>query len=165
MKRALKFPLWLVVLLGCAGGRFEGNVYRNSQVAFQVAPLDPVWQQAHGADGDVVFHHPGGGAILTNAACDVGDVPLDVLLNQSLFGVQDKKEQARESLTIAGREALRARLTGTMDGVPVAMDLVLLKKDGCVYDLQLVAGAATFAARDQDFEKFVQGFQVLPEAR
>ncbi len=155
----------LVVLLGCASGRFEGGIYRDSRVAFRLGPLDAAWHRVHGAEGDVVFHHQGGGAILANATCDVRDVPLDVLLNQSLFGLRDQAEQSREVLTLAGRGALRARLRGTMDGVPIALDLVLFKKDGCVYDLQLVASAAVIGDREPEFDRFVEGFQVLTEAR
>ncbi len=63
--------------------------------------------------------------------------------------------------TLDGRAAVRVRLTAALDGVAVHMDLVALKKDDCVYDLELVAGERAFAESDQDFWRFVQGFQQL----
>jgi hypothetical protein len=83
-------------------------------------------------------------------------------VNQSVFGVEHKHELEREVFTLDGRAAMRVRLTGALDGVAVGLDLVVLKKDDCVYDLELVAGERAFPESDQDFWRFVQGFQQLP---
>jgi hypothetical protein len=45
--------------------------------------------------------------------------------------------------------------------VPIDLDLVVLKKDGCVYDMQLVAGRSVFVERDRDFDRLVTGFETL----
>jgi len=150
-------------LAACAGARFEGDVYSDSQTAYRIGPLGPDWSRFHLSGSNLAFEHRAGGSILVNSSCEgIKDVPLDVLVNQSLFGVQNKREAGRETFTLDGRAALRDRLSGTLDGVPVDLDLVVLKKDDCTYDLELVAGAAVFADRDQDFWRFVQGFQQLP---
>ena len=61
-----------------------------------------------------------------------------------------------------GREALRTEVTAELDGVPIALDLVVLKKDGCLYDLQLAAAPATLSQRQPDFTNFVSAFSTLP---
>ncbi len=159
-------PLAWIACLGCAAGRFEGDVYRGPQVAFRIGALGPEWRRIDLAGGDVVLRHRSGGTVVANGSCQgLGDLPLQVLANQALFGVNDIREHGRETLTLDGRAALRLRLTGTVDGVPIDLDLVVLKKDGCVYDLQLAAPPAAFAERDQDFDRLVAGFHALAVPR
>jgi hypothetical protein len=44
----------------------------------------------------------------------------------------------------------------------VELDLVVLKKDGCTYDLQLIASASQLVRCQADFDRFVQGFGTVP---
>ena len=44
-----------------------------------------------------------------------------------------------------------------LDGVPVKLELVVMKKDGCTVDLYLVAPRPAFDERRVDFERFVRG--------
>jgi hypothetical protein len=155
-------PLALV-LASCAGGRFEAGVYRNGETAYRIGALDSSWLRFDLSGSNLAFRNRAGGSILVNATCQgIKDVPLDVLVNQALIGVDQKHELGRERFTLDGREALRARLAGTLDGVPLDLDLVVLKKDNCTYDLELVAGDQEFPSRDEEFWRFVQGFQQLP---
>ena len=88
---------------------------------------------------------------------DADDVPLDVLTNHLLLGIEGRHERAREPLVLDGRAALRTQLDAQLDGVSVALDLVVLKKDGCTVDLYLVAPRAAFDERRADFDRFVRG--------
>jgi hypothetical protein len=155
--------LILSLLTGCAGGTFADWVYRDSQTAYRVGPLPAGWERVDLKGGNVAFRHGSGGSILANGLCTgVKDVPLDVLTNQALFGLEQKQEMSRETFTLDGRAAERTRLTGALDGVPVELELVVLKKDNCTYDLQLVAApGAPFDARVADFDAFVAGFHEL----
>lgn len=147
-------------LFGCASsGRFLNQVYRRGQVAYRLGALPPQWQAKSWKGADVIFRHRHGGTIATSSQCPCGeDVPLSVLTNHLLFGIEIRKEWSRTPFTLDGRAALRTRLTGELDGVPIELDLVVLKKDGCAYDLQLIAGAQQFAARQRDFEGLLRGF-------
>jgi hypothetical protein len=51
---------------------------------------------------------------------------------------------------------VRARL----DGVPLGLDLVVLRKDGCVVDAALVAAPEKIAAREADFDRFLAGIRL-----
>ena len=126
---------------------------------YRVVSPSASWQRLPDAGDRVAFHHDGGGTIAANATCDkADDVPLDVLTNHLLFGIDDRREQTRTPITIDGRAALRTRLDGKLDGVPVALELVVLKKDGCTYDLLLIASPGAFAQREPEFTRFVAGF-------
>jgi hypothetical protein len=157
-------PALAVALLAaaCATSKVERGVYRSKDAAFHLGPLGQGWRRVQLRGADVSYRHDEGGTILVNASCeDLKDLPLDVLTNQALFGVEERRERSRETLTLDGRAALRTRLSGELDGVPVELDLVVLKKDGCTYDLQLVTGQGVTAARAADFSRFVNGFRVL----
>jgi hypothetical protein len=158
--------LAVCAILGCATGSFEGSVFRDSETAYRVGPLDPRWHRFDLSDANLAFHDDAGGTILANAFCsDISDVPLDVLTNQALMGLEQKQETAREVVTLDGRSALKTRLSATLDGVPVDLELVVTKKDGCTYDFELVTGTSgqTFADREPGFWQFVEGFQQLPK--
>jgi hypothetical protein len=159
--------LLLLAIPCCAGGHFEtgaeGGVYRDGQTAYRVGPLDRSWHRFGLSGGDLAFRDDSGGSILANAFCEgIKDVPLDVLTNQALMGLEQKQEHGREIVTLDGRAALRTRLSAAVDGVPVELELVVTKKDGCTYDFELAAGERTFADREAAFWRFVQGFRQLP---
>jgi hypothetical protein len=138
-------------------------VYRDAQIAYRVGPLPERWRRFDLPGGNVAFRHEGGGSILANGRCSgVKDVPLDVLTNQALFGIEQKQELSRDALTLDGRAARRTRLTGTLDGVAIELELVVIKKDNCTYDLQLVSGPGAFPSLTGDFDAFVSGFHQLP---
>ncbi len=148
--------------LGCATSRFEGDTYFGAHATYRVGRLSGEWRRSQVPGANLAFVSPWGGTIFVNATCtDLKDLSLDVLTNQELFGVERQRELRREVLTLDGRAALRTRLTGTLDGVPVAMELVVLKKDGCTYDFGLVAPMEVFAAREADFSALVSGFHQL----
>lgn len=145
---------------GCApAAHFAGSVFRQGAVSYRVGPLSSDWQRLRSGGANLAFRHPHGGTIVVNGQCPAqDDAPLDVLTNHLLFGVTERQEQARTTIALDGREALRTQLEGAMDGVRVALDLVVLKKDRCLYDLQLIVGPAQRAARQPDFSAFVAGF-------
>lgn len=139
------------------------TTYRGKDAAYRVGALPSPWRKVGIGDVQLAFHHDRGGAIAAGGHCaQRDDAPLDVLVNHLVMGLSQRREISREPLVLDGRHALRAQLTGALDGVTVAMELVVLNKDGCTYDLQLVSDPAVFAARRQDFAGFLQGFAHLP---
>ena len=56
------------------------------------------------------------------------------------------------------REALRSRYRAKLDGVPVELLFLVLKKDQCVYDFTYVAPLGRYEERLAGFESWVHGF-------
>jgi hypothetical protein len=132
---------------------------------YRVGGLQGNWQKFTVDGSDVTFKHKDGGTIFANRMCKgVDDVPLDVLTNHLFFDMRIDREISREEITLAGRAALRTHVIAELDGVPVELDLVVLKKDGCTYDMALVADREAFERRQPDFEKFLAGFDELEKA-
>ena len=61
-----------------------------------------------------------------------------------------------------GREALRTVARAKLDGVPRELELVVLKKDGCVYDFALVAPPGRpFTDAQATFRAMLDSFRTL----
>ena len=153
----------LVGVAACgATPRYQAGIYRRGSLGFRVGELPSGWQRTravHGASDGVTFHHAGGGTVHAGGDCDhPEDVPLDVLSNHLLIGFEDRKEVSRDPLVLDGRGALRTRVDARLDGVSVVLDVVVTRKDGCTYDLQLITGPAVYQERRPDFDRFVGGF-------
>jgi hypothetical protein len=154
------------LLLACAStGQRTEQIYARGNVWYQVGALPATWQPFHAKGSEVAFHNRSGGTVAASAQCpSKDDVPLDVLTNHLLFGFEHQVVLGRSELTLDGRQALRTHLRAEFDGVPIELDLIVLKKDGCTYDLQLISAPDQFKARQPDFEAFVRGFTTTPGA-
>lgn len=163
----LGLPGVVTLLLACvASGQFANQKYHRGKVSYRVGPLPALWQRLQFRGADVVFRSSTGGTIAISGQCPGNeDVPLDVLTNHLLFGIANHQEPSRSLFTLDSRQALRTHLRGELDGVPIELELVVLKKDGCTYDLQLIAGPQHFASCLRDFEAFVQGFTTTGAAQ
>jgi hypothetical protein len=161
--RSLLLGIALLSCLACArGGRLEGQVYRGPDATYRIGELGPEWRRLGvGGHNDVAFEQPRLAAIIqVNASCNAGlDVPLEALTRHLLIGFTERELRSQERVPLASREALRTHAVAKLDGVPREMLLHVLKKDGCVYDLSLVAPPGDRFARAQgDYEASVAAF-------
>jgi hypothetical protein len=159
-RRALALAL---TLSACAStGGFHDRIFDDGTVRYRVGALVPGFERIEVGDNDLAWHDRGLGTISVNATCSgYDDVPTSALLNQLLFGTTERQFRLDETATLDGRAARHAIVDVEMDGVPVRLNVYLMRKDGCVYDLTHV-GALEQAARAQPvFEHFVSEFAVL----
>ncbi len=61
--------------------------------------------------------------------------------------------------TIAQREALRTTVEANLDGGEVMIEYVVLKKNGCLFDLTYIAVPRVFEQHAGAFEDVVEGFE------
>lgn len=160
-KANLSFPLLLLLLswTACASsGSFRNGVYEAPGVLYRVeAPTG--WEFLSFAGNDLAWGGPEGEVIAVNSECrDHGDPSLVVLTNHLLIGFEDRRVVEREELRLAGRGALRTHLKASLDGLPVEMELTVLKKDGCVYDLTYLAPPSRFDANLATYRRLVASF-------
>ncbi|MFB1483655.1 hypothetical protein [Corallococcus sp. RDP092CA] len=162
MPRLLLTLVLSALLAGCHRATFEDSVLRKSDVKYRVGPLSQdVWERRGFADNDLAFVERGdtGRVIATNATCrDHDDPSLQVLTKHLLMGFTERQDLGQRTFTLDGREALRSRYVARLDGVPVSLELVVLKKDNCVFDFSYVAPVGTADARMADFEGVFSGF-------
>lgn len=90
---------------------------------------------------------------------DPSDPPLDNIVAGVVAGITDLKYESREEVTMQGREGRRVLATGKVDGVQSAIDLLVFKRNYCIYILTYAGVKNSFPANREDFNKFIQGFR------
>ncbi|CAM4456058.1 hypothetical protein HRD49_37425 [Corallococcus exiguus] len=163
MSRLLLTLVLSALLAGCHRATFEDSVLRKSDVKYRVGPLsNDVWERRGFDDNDLAFVERGdtGRVIATNSTCrDHDDPSLQVLTKHLLMGFTERQDLGQRTFTLDDREALRSRYVAKLDGVPVSLELVVVKKDNCVFDFSYVAPVGAADARMADFESLFQGFR------
>lgn len=156
----------LVAACGGPSRSFENNVYREGhQIAFRIPDPPPTWEKVPVSHAALSFHDKAAGAsILVNAQCKKADedTPLAPLTNHLLIGVTERELESQETVPFDAREALHTKVRGKLDGVPLAFDIFVLKKDGCIYDFVYVVPVDYAEAGRPPFEAWVRGFSTLP---
>lgn len=151
-----------LALVACGkSASFDGTTFRGQGVAFKIAKAPPSWRRMDAAKGLLAFRDEASHAtILVNGRCgeDGDDVPLQALMGHLFLRFTERVTDEEEIMAFDGREALRMVLSAKLDGVPKRFSALVFKKDGCVYDMVLIAAPDTFASVRPDFDRFVQSF-------
>lgn len=167
-------PFLVFALVACFGGvKKTGKVidYKPGRVItkkgfYDVGPLSADWYRIKLGVAAINFRNDAlGSTISTDAFCDQAfdDAPLNALTSHLFAGLQDIKIEKQSPFTMADRGALRTTLRASLDGVPVRIETVVLKKDWCLFDFYLVSPPEKFSAALPAFEDFFQGFQFTGE--
>ncbi len=152
----------LTLAWGCgASASFRDGVYDDGTVRYRVGPRAG-FERVEVEDNDLAFFNRHLGTITINSTCsEYEDVPQDALLNHLLFGTRERNFRVDEVLTLDGRGAKHVVVDVELDGVPLTLEIYLVKKDGCVYDLSHVSARSAPAEGQHAFRSFVAGFRVL----
>jgi hypothetical protein len=152
----------LSVTPGCRRVRFEDSELSKEQVRYRIGELPGYWHRVFVGDNDLAFSEAETGrALAVNSTCQGhDDPPLRVLTRHLLMGFTERHELCQQVVPLDGREALRSRYTAKLDGVPVALEVVVLKKDGCVFDFTYIAPQGQADPRLSDFDAMVSGFHL-----
>ncbi|HET9957489.1 MAG TPA: hypothetical protein VFQ61_23480 [Polyangiaceae bacterium] len=150
----------LCVLSACARSSFDGQVYRDSEVAFRVGQLPPSFHAVKAEGTRLAFRDDANDiTVAVNGRCglDGDDVPLPALTRHLFIHFTQREVISERRVELDGREALRTELSAELDGVPRRFVVYVLKKDGCVYDFMWIARPEATASVTE-FERFVLGF-------
>jgi hypothetical protein len=156
----------MLALASCAHaprGHFDAAADRvcAGHVCYHVGGLGSDWRLVHQEGAAIGFYSDAVGAVIeANASCrdDADAAPLKALTRQLLIGYTDRQIVEQRTMMLDGREALRTRVEARLDGVPMMLDLVVLKRNGCIFDLSYAAPPPAFERGSADFARFVDGF-------
>lgn len=139
-------------------GSDDDPVRKSGNISLE-APSAP-WQEMHISSADRVWQsRKTGNTIALNSMCQkYTDVSLKKLQENILAGVENLKVRSEKTVMFKGREAERIVVDGTTDGIPITIDIFILKKNGCTYDLAYISRDKTFESERPDFDKFLGGF-------
>jgi hypothetical protein len=148
---------------GCGtSGTFRNGIYQDEYVRYRIGQPEGDWERVAVGDNDVAYHHRALGTVSVNSTCsDYEDVPEQALLNHLFFGTRERVFRKQEVVTLDGRGALHVLADVELDGVPISLEIYLLKKDGCVYDLSYISSRSAQSQGHPVFARVVAGFHVL----
>lgn len=151
----------LLLALGCGHGLRDGY-FSKGDIRYRVAAPPAGWRQLKLAGNDLAYVSTDKAhSIAVNATCENHeDPPLDVLTQHLLLGFTDRQSLQTETLMLDGREALRSRYVAKLDGIPVDLDLVVMKKDGCVHDFVYLSPVDRGDLQRPVFEQLLKEFHV-----
>jgi hypothetical protein len=155
---------WLFVaclLTGCSAAHFDGHVFHKGDVTFRLAEVPPSWRVLEVSDTALAFRDDEtASTIAINGRCgkDADDVPLRSLTQHLFLQFTERNSEEQETFPLDGREALLTRLDAKLDGVRQYFQVVVLKKDGCVYDFMQIANQPQ---PKEPFTTFVKGFSSI----
>lgn len=146
---------------GIIGYRPDGRVFLSRDRFYHVGILQGGWRRISTKARTITFYNPEfESSISTDAFCgrDVANRRLDSLGGEIMSAMEDRKLKSETSFDLDGRGAQRQLEEGKMDGVPVVVDLVIVRKNGCLFDLYAVMPPNADPQVAQDFEVFFGGF-------
>lgn len=171
--RALSL-LGLGLLLACtaAGCRgWQGDTYlkhlapakrARKEASYRVGLPGDAWRPVRNVeDVQVAWIEPGeGGVIDVHAQCDdQGDSSLEQYTDHLRMDMTDWHVIEQKSERLVGRASLRTVVDAQLDGMPMRHEFVVVKKNGCLFDLRYSAPPRSFAAGQPDFHRVVDGFR------
>jgi hypothetical protein len=133
----------------------------TGQVCYVVGSLPPSWRLVQQHSGEVGFFSDDAGAVIqSNVSCSAQEeaAPLAALTNQLLIGYTERRVRAQTLVALDRREALHSLVDVKLDGVPMQLELYVLKRNGCVFDLSYAVPVGRKGGA-RDFAAFVAGFQ------
>jgi hypothetical protein len=141
----------------------RGDVFEDHVVQYRLKAPGSGWEQVTLPTANVAWlNRDHGASLLVNSHCTgVQDAPLEALAGHLIIGMTDREILEERKLTLSRREALEREVSAKLDGVPRHMMLLVLKKDGCVYDVVLDSSPESFGAVKSDYERVVGSLDVL----
>lgn len=154
------------LVASCSHGRLERGSFIKSDVRYRIGEVPPGWKLVKLSGNDLAYQAVDSGHVMAvNSTCrDFEDAPLPVLTRQLLMGFSDRQLIQQETHPLDdGRDALFSRYDAKLDGVPTELQLVVMKKDGCVYDFIYLSPPGRFDEKRAVFDALLSQFRV--EAR
>ena len=149
---------------GCFGprGHYSAEEHRVcvGDVCYHFGAL-PGWRVIRQKGGAIAFFNDQTNTVAqANATCrdDAEVASLEVLMRHLLIGYTEVHARSSERVWVADREALHDVYDARLDGVPVVLDLYVIKRNGCIFDLSLAAAPDDYDTERAAFTRFVAGF-------
>lgn len=161
MKTSAGFYILISILFsGCVTVNLgEGKSQKADGVELK-APAKPFESQSRD-DVDSAWKNRSNGNVISYLSdCkDPSDPPLDSIVQGVLSGLSEMKIETSAKPTVQGREARRTTAQGKVDGVPTHVELLVFKRNNCIFILNYAGVSSAFPDNKADFQRFVEGFK------
>jgi hypothetical protein len=149
----------MVVSTGCVSVSLGPPHPTHSSGVRFTAPPKP-FEKSSAENVDEIWRDPkNGNAISYLSECnDPADPTLHAIEQGVLSGLYPYTYISQEDTTYEGRAARRALVKGVVDGVPSLVDLLIFKRNNCLYILSYVGLEQHHHQQQKAFEDFIAGF-------
>lgn len=150
-----------LTFVACVSVNFEGDPPQKSKTAEFTAPISP-FHEIESRHLDKSWQNTKTGSTISFLSDCYGavDPTLDNIFNGILSEIEDKRIIESHNVDYNEREALHSTVEGKVDGIQTRFELMIFKKNNCIYILTYAAKEGAFAHNQRDFLKFVKGFHV-----
>jgi hypothetical protein len=154
------FAIVALSTTGCATHLSQG-VVRADHTEYRIGPIPSNWSPVKLRDMDVTYvSNDSPHTIAINATCkDFEDAPLKVLTKHLLMGFTDRSVLEERTRPLDGRESLQTHIRAKLDGVPVELLTVVMKKNRCIYDITYVSPIGQYEQKLSAVESVLSSFQ------
>lgn len=138
----------------------ENEIQKATNVRFQ-APNSKVFKSISSENIDHGWRNNKNGNTITFIS-DCGnpyDPSLESIEAGIVSGLQDLKRISTEKPMYNSRASRNSVYTGNVDGIASKVELIVFKKNNCIYVLSYLAVDKYFAENHQDFKNFTEGFR------
>ncbi len=142
--------------------QYAGGLAITGLGRFEIGKLPPPWKGPRLELKQLVYkNNEIGGTIVTDARCGpkFDDAPVSRLAYDLFERLDNKSIGGMKKMTLDGRAGVRVSGSGSLDGVLLKMDVVVVKKDFCLYDFVYFAPPRSFSNGIKDFEGYLNGFK------
>ncbi|MEM7402996.1 MAG: hypothetical protein AAF310_03140 [Myxococcota bacterium] len=147
------------VLCCCVQG-LKNGVYHGKQTQYRLAAPPKSWKAIRARQANLAWLNTDGSLLMTNSLCKRSDAPLQALANHLLMGMRDVRVVRKHLMQLSDRQALQLHVDAQLDGVARSLLMLVLKKDGCVYDIVLATAPQNVAKHQQTYNNMVASFDV-----
>ncbi len=147
------------ITTGCVSvGVEEPSVERASDVhyaspqnfeRFEQNHLDAAWR-----------NNNNGNTISYLSECKGSSDPTHEAIRDGIItGLTDSSVLKQKMIPFNNRQALQSSISGTVDGIKTQFEIIILKKNNCIYVLTYVGLEKQFTKNKANFDKFVLEFK------
>lgn len=137
----------------------ENNVKKAQGMNFR--PPESPFVKIESTDIDVGWRNDGNGNTITVVSdCENPyDPSLQSIEDGVVSGLQELKKVETKKSMYNGRASRQSVFTGTVDGIPTQVNLMIFKKNNCIYVLSYLAVVQHYDQDKARFQQFLRGFE------
>jgi len=147
-------------VIGCVSVKLTNHSLTRSDSIKNHPPARPYVEI--NSDTDAAWKNPTNGSTISyNSSCqDIIDPSLHSIRDDLLGDVFDLQISKSYLKDFNARESLYTEAGGKVDGIPVKMILIVLKKGGCIFSVNYISLKDSFQSDLEIFQNFTKTFKV-----
>lgn len=166
MKRP-RSALVLLALAGCLGGvnhadRTVREGASGREASYRFGQPGPEWRPLAHQEAQIAWYNPELSAVIAlDSECEEhSDLSLEQFTQRLSIDFREWGVESQEQLQLLDRDALHTVVRASIDGVvETRLEIYVVKKNGCIFDLEYIAPPHQFAAGRPAFARVIAGLE------